>query len=115
VDTERMCAAWIQAANSLNEHGNLDGFGALLHENCVFEHVGTSRDEIMTALQANVDAGWLRHDTVSVHAAGSVLVALARNTDADGSTAYVGGVVRFDDDGKVVYLAAADEASPLPT
>ena len=27
MDTERMCAAWIQAANSLNEHGNLEGFG----------------------------------------------------------------------------------------
>ncbi|MFT3851464.1 MAG: hypothetical protein QM733_01775 [Ilumatobacteraceae bacterium] len=56
-----------------------------------------------------VDQGWTRHDTISVSGAGSVLVALARNTYADGTTFRVGGVARFDEDGAVFYLVAADE------
>jgi hypothetical protein len=66
-------------------------------------------DAIISALQAVRDQGWERHDTLSVQAVGTVMAELAKNSFADGSQFYVAGILRFDEHGKIGYVAAADE------
>jgi hypothetical protein len=113
MNTEQHCTAWTTAIAAFNsgDHGPLE---QLLTADCVFEHVGRSRDEIIDALLRDRAAGWLRHDTLSINAVASVLTTSARNSFADGSVHHVGGVARFNDDGRIFYIIAADERTTAP-
>ena len=113
MDTGSLCAAWTAAIAAFND-GDPSALAELLAPPCVFEHVGTSRDEIMAALARDRAAGWLRHEILSVTAVGTVLATTARNTFADGGVYHVAGVARFNDAGQVAYLAAVDVRAPLP-
>ena len=112
MDSERFSGAWYAAVAAWNED-DLGPMSALLTPDCEFPFVGSSRDEIIAFLKQDRADGLVRHDPVSVTVSGSVLVTIARNTHADGSTWYVGGALRFNEDGQVFYMTAVDERAPV--
>ena len=114
MNTQGYCSVWMRAVDAFNS-GNLEPLSQLLAENCVFEHVGRSRDEIITALQTVRDQGWERHDTISVQAVGSLMTELAKNSFTDSSQFYVATSLRFNDDGNIAYIATANENPALPS
>jgi hypothetical protein len=112
MNSEQLTGAWSAAVAGWNE-GDFGPMSALMAPDCIFDHVGTSRDEIIAFLQKERADGQLRHDPVCVTASGSVLVTIARNTFADGSTSFAGGAMRFNDDGQIFYIAAVDERAEV--
>ena len=112
MDSERLAGAWSAAMAAWNED-DYEPLAALMTPDCEFPFVGSSRDEIVAFLKQDRANGLVRHDPVSVTVAGSVLVTIARNTQADGTTWYVGGAARFNDDGQVFYMTAVDERAPV--
>jgi|SRR5829696_8372304 len=110
MESDELCARWSAAVDALN-NDDLSAFRRVLAERCVWEHVGTSADEILERLRLDRSQGWLRHGIVSVSAAGSLLATVARNTYADGSSHHVAGVAHFDVDGRIDRITALDEVS----
>lgn len=104
-----LSAAYTAAADRFSQ-GDVEGFGELLAEDCVFESsrglVGASRAEIVAALTATKAAiGWERHEVIGSHEQDDVLAVLGRNVFADGSITYPAGCARFVD-GKITELRA---------
>ncbi len=114
MNTEGYCSTWMRAVDAFN-NGSLKPLSELLAEDCVFEHVGRSRDEIITALQTVRDQGWERHDAISVQAVGSLMTELAKNSYADRSQFYVATSLRFNDDGYIAYIVTANENPAIPS
>jgi hypothetical protein len=114
MNTEGYCSVWMRAVDAFNS-GDLKPLSQLLAADCVFEHVGRSRDEIITALQTARDQGWERHDTVSVQAVGCLMTELAKNSYADRSEFHVATSLRFNDDGNIVYIATANDNPAIPS
>jgi len=112
MDSETFTSAWSAAMAAWNDddYGPLE---ALMTPDCQFPFVGQSRDEIIASLKQGRADGHVRHDPVTITACGTVLVTIAKNTFADGTTAYVGGAARFNDAGQVFYMTAVDERAPV--
>jgi hypothetical protein len=109
MDTERMSAAWMDAVASFNQSGDFSKFEELLAPGCHFPGAGSSRDEIMKSVRSSHEAGWLRHDILSISAAGAVMTTLARNAYTNGRSHHVASAIKFDPDGKIELIVTADD------
>jgi hypothetical protein len=89
--------------------GDSGPFLSLLDEKCNWPGVGTTAGEIKSAFEGLREQGWVRHDVLSVTSSGSLMVELAHNTMADGTTWGVGGVLKFADNGKLIEIHSTDE------
>jgi hypothetical protein len=114
METGQLCAAWASAIAGLNED-DFTVFEELLAPACVFDHVGSSRNEIIEAFKRDRASGWRRHEILGITTADQLLATTARNVQADGTVVHVAGVVRFNQDGQIVYMSAIDQHAPLPT
>ena len=103
-DSATWVSKYMRAIEAFN-NDDVQTFGELFAEQCTFEatagQVGTTRQEIVEALQAGRAAGWLTHNPIGTVAAGEFLVAVFENRYADGSSVISAGCMRFGDDGRV--------------
>ena len=113
MDSGQLCAAWASAIAGLNED-DLSVFEVLLAPECVFSPAGTSCDEIIATFKHQRANGWRRHEILSIVAGGPLLASTARNVSADGTTAHVAGVIRFNDNGQIIYMSSIEENPPAP-
>jgi len=111
VDPKTYVASYLRAVDSFND-GDVLGFGALIADECTFDgtagHFGTGSDEIVKALQAGRDAGWVSHNPIGTVAAGEFLVAVYENRYADGSSVIGAGTMRFGTEGKLTEMRSLD-------
>jgi hypothetical protein len=105
--TDSYVESYLSAISSFN-NGDDGPFFELLAENCAFDEWASSKAEIMAGFKSARDDGWTTHHPMTVSAQGPFLVAVARNTYADGSTFLVAGALQFDDDGKLVNIRSID-------
>ena len=110
-DSTTFVAAWLRAVDAFN-NGDLAVLGELLSDDCTFDgtagRFGTTREEIVKALQDGRDAGWLSHNVIATAAAGEFLVSVYENRYADGSRVTAAGCARFGADGKVTEIRSMD-------
>jgi SnoaL-like domain len=110
-DSVTYVARYLRAIDAFN-NGDLTAFGELLAEDCTFDgtagHVGSTRDDIVKALQQGRDAGWLSHNPIGTAAAGEFLVTVYENRYADGSRITAAGCLRFNEAGQVTEIRSVD-------
>jgi hypothetical protein len=82
------------------------------NEKCNWPGFGTTRAEIAAALEGYRQMGWVRHDVLSMCSAGALVVGIARNTMADGTSFLVRAAMRFAEDGTVIEVQALTDDAP---
>ena len=81
-------AKYLRAIEAFNKD-DLATFAELLADDCTFDgtagQFGTSRDQIVKALQQGRESGWLSHNPIGTVAAGEFLVSVYENQYSDGT------------------------------
>jgi hypothetical protein len=113
MDAQTLIAQWGAVVARFNEGDNGPLFD-MLADDCVFNTsfgpVGSTKAEIMTNIQAARDDGWTAHFPLGLTAAGDFLAGVYRNDAADGSSYIAAGIMRIDEDGKIVELRSIEPA-----
>jgi len=98
---------YFHAIHAFND-GNLELFGELFADDCVFNTstglLGSSRAEIVRNIGRARDAGWTSHDPIGAFAAGEFLAIAFQNSYSDGSAIVEAAVLRFDERGQVTEV-----------
>src|SRR5262245_33439889 len=111
MDGQKVIARWGAVVDRFNE-GDLEPLAEMLADDCVFDSsvgpVGTSRAEIISTISAAREAGWTAHYPLGISAAGDFLTGVYRNDYADGTSVIAAGILRFQDDGKIVEIRSIE-------
>jgi hypothetical protein len=97
------------AAVEAFNHDDLGPLAEMFAEKCDFGPAGNTRDEIIENLRAGRAAGWTKQTILALMGAGEFGVTLYRNTFADGSSLVGAGVLRVDQDGKLLEIRTLDQ------
>ena len=107
MDEATMVRTYTEAIEALNS-GDLVGFGAMLADRCSVmrgnQQIAETREEFVSAISQARERGLIRHDIVSASGHGQVLVSLFHDSFSHGSTVNGGGLLLFNDEGKVIAI-----------
>ena len=116
LDDAVVLATCRQMNEALNA-GDMDAFASFLADGCTAMASDTflgSREEFVAAIKNGRAAGWTGQQTVEASARSNLLMLRAYNTFADGSRTDVVGIVRFNDNAKVIAVRSLNATGISP-